>query len=53
MAESKKKIVKCDTNDPLPYVKNRIVTTPAHYAYLKIAEGCKVYCKAQNGQLIL
>ena len=41
---SKSKYIKCDTNEPLPYVKNRIVTTPAHYAYLKIADGCDNFC---------
>lgn len=25
-------------------VKNRIITTPKHYAYLKIADGCDNYC---------
>jgi len=41
---SKSKYIKCDTNEVLPYVKNRIVTTPAHYAYLKIADGCDNFC---------
>lgn len=38
------KIIKCDTCETMPYVKNRIVTTPAHYAYLKIADGCDNFC---------
>ena len=25
-------------------VKNRVITTPKHYAYLKIADGCDNYC---------
>ena len=41
---SKAKYIKCDTCEDLPYIKNRIVTTPAHYAYLKIADGCDNFC---------
>ena len=26
------------------YVENRVVTTPPHYAYLKIADGCNNHC---------
>lgn len=40
-----KKIVKVDNvNGFTPYVKDRMVTTPIHYAYLKIADGCDNYC---------
>lgn len=42
--ESRSKFIKCDTSNTLPYVKNRMVTTPVHYAYLKIADGCNNYC---------
>jgi len=42
--ENKGKILKCDSCEVIPYVKNRIVTTPAHYAYLKIADGCDNFC---------
>ena len=41
---NKKKLVKCDSCEVMPYIKNRIVTTPAHYAYLKIADGCDNFC---------
>ena len=44
--EKNKKIVKI-TNNPvnkIPYVKDRMVTTPLHYAYLRIADGCDNYC---------
>jgi ribosomal protein S12 methylthiotransferase len=27
-----------------PYINNRILTTPKHYAYLKISEGCNNFC---------
>lgn len=33
-----------DINGPLPMVKERIVTTGGHFAYLKIAEGCDKCC---------
>ena len=39
-----KKIVKVGTTNSLPYVKDRIITTPKHFAYLKIADGCNNYC---------
>jgi len=38
------KIVKVGSSNTLPYVKNRVVTTPPHYAYLKVADGCDNYC---------
>ena len=38
------RIVKVGSTNTLPYVKNRVVTTPAHYAYLKIADGCDNFC---------
>ena len=41
---SKSKVIKCDTCDTMPNIRNRIVTTPAHYAYLKIADGCDNFC---------
>ena len=42
--ESRSKYIKCDTTESMPYIKNRMVTTPVHYAYLKIADGCNNYC---------
>ena len=43
--EKNKKIVKIENvNGFTPYVKDRMVTTPLHYAYLKIADGCDNYC---------
>ena len=42
--ETDKKIVKIKSTKALPYKKNRIVTTPMHYAYLKIADGCDNFC---------
>ncbi len=38
------KIVKVGTAKTLPYIKNRMITTPPHYAYLKIADGCDNFC---------
>lgn len=38
------KIIKTGSTETIPYVKNRIITTPMHYAYLKIADGCNNYC---------
>lgn len=38
------RIVKVGSTNTLPYVKNRVVTTPNHYAYLKIADGCDNFC---------
>ena len=28
----------------VPYVRGRVITTPGHYAYLKIADGCDNFC---------
>ena len=42
--EKKKKIIKVGGTNTTPYVKDRMVTTPVHYAYLKIADGCDNYC---------
>ncbi len=38
------KIVKTGSMETIPYVKERMITTPMHYAYLKIADGCDNYC---------
>ena len=42
--EKNKKIVRVGTTNILPYVKDRMITTPGHYAYLKVADGCDNYC---------
>lgn len=42
--DKNKKIVKVGGTNVLPFVKDRMVTTPAHYAYLKVADGCDNYC---------
>lgn len=43
--DKNKKIVKIGGNSNfIPYVKDRMVTTPLHYAYLRIADGCDNYC---------
>lgn len=42
--ETDKKVVKVGSTKSLPYIKNRVVTTPSHYAYLKIADGCDNFC---------
>ena len=42
--EKSKKIVKIGEQTAVPFVKDRLVTTPIHYAYLKIADGCENYC---------
>ena len=31
-------------NSPIDTIKKRIITTPGHYEYLKIAEGCNNFC---------
>lgn len=36
------KLYGVEYNEDLPY--NRILTTPSHYAYLKIADGCNNFC---------
>ena len=38
------KVIKTGSTEAQPYVQNRIITTPLHYAYLKIADGCDNYC---------
>ena len=42
--DTNKKLVKVGSTKTLPYIKNRVVTTPSHYAYLKIADGCDNFC---------
>ena len=42
--ETDKRVVKVGSTKSLPYIKNRVVTTPSHYAYLKIADGCDNFC---------
>ncbi len=42
--EKNKKIVKVGGQAAIPFIKDRMVTTPIHYAYLKIADGCENYC---------
>ena len=34
----------CTDSETLPYNHNRILSTPSHYAYLKISEGCNRRC---------
>ena len=38
------KIVKIESTNEMPFIKNRVITTPAHYAYLKVADGCDNFC---------
>lgn len=42
--DTDKKVVKVGSTKTLPYIKNRVVTTPSHYAYLKVADGCDNFC---------
>ena len=42
--KSKNVIEKIGKANTVPDVLNRVVTTPNHYAYLKIADGCDNYC---------
>ena len=42
--KSEKKIIKVGTTKALYNVKDRVITTPKHYAYLKIADGCDNFC---------
>ena len=37
-------IVRCGDASTIACVENRMITTPNHYAYLKIADGCENYC---------
>lgn len=37
-------IVRCGDASTITCVENRMITTPNHYAYLKIADGCENYC---------
>lgn len=38
-------LVKTDTKDHIDFCEEgRLITTPGHYAYLKIAEGCDSFC---------
>lgn len=39
-----KKIVRVSASQSLLTIKDRVVTTPMHYAYVKISEGCDNYC---------
>lgn len=41
---SKGKIIETEGELKNVNVKNRVITTPKHYAYLKIADGCDNYC---------
>lgn len=34
----------CASTNPCEEIEGRILTTPPHYAYLKIADGCDNYC---------
>lgn len=43
-ANKQTKVIKTGSMETIPYVKGRMVTTPVHYAYLKIADGCDNYC---------
>ncbi len=38
------KLIKAGSQNLVPYVQHRIITTPPHYAYLKISDGCDNYC---------
>ena len=42
--DTNKRVVKVGSTKTLPYIKNRVVTTPSHYAYLKVADGCDNFC---------
>ena len=42
--KEKKKIIEVDGEFKFCKVNNRVITTPKHYAYLKIADGCDNYC---------
>lgn len=42
--ETNKKIIEINGETKESFVKNRVVTTPKHYAYLKIADGCDNFC---------
>lgn len=39
-----KRVIQTSEDAKESFVKNRIVTTPKHYAYLKIADGCDNFC---------
>lgn len=41
---TKKRLSFCGNADTIPHIENRLITTPNHFAYLKIADGCENYC---------
>ena len=43
-ADKQTKQIRTGSADSIPYVQNRVITTPSHYAYLKISDGCDNYC---------
>ncbi len=42
--ETDKRIVRVGGTNTIPFVHDRVVTTPTHFAYLKVADGCDNYC---------
>lgn len=42
--ETEKKIIKIGKADSLYGIRQRLVTTPENYAYLKVADGCDNFC---------
>ena len=46
--EKDKKIVKVGGTNTIPNLRDRMVTTPLHYAYLKISDGCDNHCTFCN-----
>lgn len=42
--QSNKTLCYCGNADTIPHIEKRLITTPEHYAYLKIADGCENYC---------
>lgn len=42
--ETGSRVIETGGDEHESFVKNRIITTPKHYAYLKIADGCDNFC---------
>ena len=42
--ETSSKMIEVSPEGKETFLKNRVITTPKHYAYLKIADGCDNFC---------
>lgn len=42
--KTNERVIETGGDEHETFVKNRVITTPKHYAYLKIADGCDNFC---------